>query len=709
MPRSAATTFQNSFIGGFVSQGTALNFPENACFDQDNVVFSERGIVSRRPGMDYENNYALKTLSNTEKVQVTYHWKNVAGDGNTSLVVHQNGGILYFYNTSSALSLSAGVSANSVALSSFQSSGSTSANLDQNECQFSAGLGYLFVTHPYCDPFYVKYNSDGTFTASIIDFQIRDTVGITEAVLVDNRPAALTDYHKYNLFNQGWDTAKIGTMHTALSTTYPSNADVWWIFKDSTDVFNPATMLANASRGSTFAPQGFFRLSPWSTSRAAIALSQAGITLTLSSIDETSGTIRPAVTEFHAGRVWYTGVNAQGYNARIYFSQIVEGTTDFGHCYAQNDPTSEDIADFLPSDGGIISIPQAGTIYRLISLGPTLLVFGANGVWAISGSVGVGFTANDYSVDPVSFTRSISGTSFVVADNTVLWWNSTGINIVSQGKDGLMVKSISDEKIKDFYIDIEGTSKKFARGAYNPRTHTIQWLYRTASFAGISDTYNYDTVLTYNTLIGAFYTWSIPNSTISLNSIVVIEGAGSLTSSDNIVDNAAGLVLDNLGTQVVTYGFSATTIRTTTKFLVYNGTKFTFAECFNVNYLDWVQAGVSSDYDSFFTTGYLVKTQGQRRFQSNYIFIFTDLEEPSSAYKFQALWDYGSSGVTGEWTNKQTIDQTITHTETNYDASRRRLKVRGSGNAVQFKFVSVTGYPFNIVGWSTADTANAHA
>lgn len=705
MPRNVTSGIQNNFLGGYITQATALKSPENAAFDQDNVVFSERGIVGRRFGMDFENNFIKKTLSNTEKAQVTYHWKNAAGDGNTNFVAQQNGGLLYFYDTSTTLSLSGGINTNTLDLNSFKASGATQANLDQNECQFSTGLGYLFVVHPYCDPFYVLYNpSGGTFTASIITVTIRDLVGITETVLVDNRPSSLTDVHNYNLLNQGWDAAKTATMHSALSTTYPSNADVWWIFKDSTDVFSPSTTLASNSRGSTPAPKGFFRLNPWSTARAAIALAQTGTSLTLSAVDETTNGIRPSVTEFHSGRVFYSGVNAMGYNSRVYFSKIVQQPSDFGSCMTDNDPTSESVFDFLPSDGGIISIPQAGTIYRLISLGPTLLVFGANGVWAITGSVGIGFSATDYSVNPVSYTRSISGCSFVVVDGSVIWWNATGINIVSQGKDGLVVQSLSDETIKDYYLDIDSTSKRFARGAYNPRTHVVQWLFRSASSSGISESYTFDTALSFNTLIKAFYTWSLPTDNVQMNSIVVIEGSGSIIGSENVIDNTATQVVDNLSNNVVTYGFARTSATTVTKYLVYYSGGFTFAENFNVNYFDWVQFdGTGEDYSSFFTTWPLVKTQGERKFQSNYVFVFSDLEDTNS-YDFQARWDYSNNRSSGRWTQKQRV----THSEfTNYDAGRRKLKVRGTGKALQLSFKSVSGLPFNIVGWSTYDTASA--
>lgn len=708
MPRNAGTTFQNNFTGGYVTQATALDFPENAAFEQDNCVFSEIGIAKRRGGLEFENNATFLTSDRTDKAQTTYLWKNVAGDGNINLVVQQNGGTLFFYSTAASLSLSAGLSINQITLSSFQSAGSTAANLDQNECQYSAGLGYLFVVHPYCDPFYVKYNPDGSFTSSIITFTVRDVFGLTEAGNVDDRPATLTDTHKYNLYNQGWDSTKHTTFFTAASSKYPSNADVWWIYKDATDVFNPSTTLANNSRGSTSAPRGYFRLSPWNTNRAAIALAQAGLTVSLAG-DENSGTLRPSATEFHAGRVWYTGVNANGYNSRIYVSKIVEKPEDFGYCASVNDPTNESLFDFVSSDGLIITIPQAGTIYRLVSLGSNLLVFGANGVWVITGSVGIGFSASDYSVNPVGYTRSISGTSFVVVDNNVLWWNLTGIWAVTNSDKGLAITSVTDEKIKDYFLSIDNTSKRFARGVYNPRTHVAQWVFAADSSGDVTSKYSFDRCLNYNTLIKGFYTWTLPTSTAAVNSIVVLEGAGSVIGSDTVIDNSAQVVQDNLGNDVITFGFSQTTITTVTKFLCSypdsGSYKFTFAETFNPAYRDWVQRdGVGLDFSSYFITGYGVKTQAQRRFQSNYIFIVSDLETENQ-YDFQSLWNYTNTGDSGKWSMRQRV----IHGETDRDAGRRRLKVRGQGYAVQFKFASVSGKPFNIVGWSTMDTSSANA
>jgi hypothetical protein len=60
-----------------------------------------------------------------------------------------------------------------------------------------------------------------------------------------------------------------------------------------------------------------------------------------------------------------------------------------------------------------------------------------------------------------------------------------------------------------------------------------------------------------------------------------------------------------------------------------------------------------------------------------------------------AQWDFSSSALSGKFTNTQ---QCYVH-DTNYSVASRKLRVRGSGAALQLKFANEAGKPFKLLGW----------
>lgn len=131
--------------------------------------------------------------------------------------------------------------------------------------------------------------------------------------------------------------------------------------------------------------------------------------------------------------------------------------------------------------------------------------------------------------------------------------------------------------------------------------------------------------------------------------------------------------------------------------------EFTFADVSNPNHLDWFSYDdIGVDYTSYFITGFKIRGEGIRKFNNNWVRIFSRLETPV-AYNFQAIWDYAVTGSgTGRWSSNQRVE----HTDLNYSTVTRRLKVRGHGLAMQFRVSSVMGEAFDIIGWSAMQTAN---
>src|SRR6267154_376754 len=186
MARQPASNLENNFSGGLKTDNSPLNFPENACTEADNCIFTITGETSRRAGIDLELNHTSFSINSSNKALSNYQWNNAGGDGINQMYVQQVGSTILFY-LSSAASIPAPLSvqkiANTVDLTTFVAAG---GSFDATvECQFADGNGYLFVYHPSIDPVYCTYFG-GIITPNKIDIQIRDITGIFEPGVPDN-------------------------------------------------------------------------------------------------------------------------------------------------------------------------------------------------------------------------------------------------------------------------------------------------------------------------------------------------------------------------------------------------------------------------------------------------------------------------------------------------------------------------------------------
>lgn len=708
MARQASSFVENNFVKGLVTEATGLNFPEQAVTEASNCVFDEKGLVRRRLGVNFEYGFANISISRTSKAVSCFTWEAAAGDGNNVIVVTQIGSTLYFY-----LASGEAVSDNlfaSVSLTAFLPDGSTE-DPSTVECQFSSGKGFLFVASPVLESIYVSYDPDMlSVTASEIPLMVRDFEGVDDDLELDQHPSTLSSLHHYNLFNQGWDleiqlNVPGGGTNFPIEEWfvqfghYPSNADVWWYYLDSVSQFAPDAV--NFRPGNSPAPKGHYIVNYYNQDRSTAS----GIADMPST---SSGNNRASTISFFAGRVWYSGVTGTGYSNRILFSQIIERDSQIGSCYQTNDPTSQDVFDLLPSDGGTILIPDSGTILKLLPYQDSLLVFGTNGVWRISGSQGVGFTANDYSIVQMSSISLLTAASFVSVAGVPTFWSAEGIYTVttSQTSGSPEVQSLTDTTIKDAYDDIPYESKKYARGVYNRNDRVITWVYRSTEPTTLTQKYSFDSVLNLNTLSGAFYLWSFDTSDVEIIGVVVCLASRNEGGSTSIVTNSAlATVTDSLGATVYSLHTPDTsTTADVTKFFVAHGSYVTFADEWDTNYVDWLSYdAIGTSFSSSFTTGYKVHGDGQRKAQPTYINLFFDTRDVNSSIDFRSLWQYATSGSTGRWSTAQRV----TTDSTDYAYTRKRLKSRGSGVAYQFNVTSVTGQPFNLIGWSVFETANS--
>ena len=721
MSRGKQVQIFNDFTKGLITEASSLNFPENACTETWDCLFSNNGIVSRRQGFDYEGSFEQDSFTRDGSVITEYVWKGVAGSGTLVYVVVQVGEVLYFYEEDAEGPLSPGMEAFTVDLTDYQAGGAPSPKSEP--CQFDTAKGLLFVTHPFCSPLRIQFNSSGpSITITEIEVEIRDFDGLASTATYatfSTRPtstrAALDDFDEYNLLNRGWGSSvKIqgGTTSVALDywdtseTTMPALNEYWWYYLDAEEELN-TTMFDTEGTPNTKVTAGSYILKAFLQERD-VASGIAG----LSDDDITSSYFRPKCVAFYAGRVFYAGVDYQGYNTNIYYSQILEDVAQSGYCYQVNDPTARTNRDLLDTDGGVITIPNIASVVKLFVYGNKLLIFCTNGIWAVSGSNdgGGGFSAKDYSVKKLSSVGAVGPFSFVDVDGSPLWWNYEGIWAITPGETGDDgVQSITRETIQTFFNEIPTLNKYYAKGAFDRNNQVVRWIFRSSGASGdIDNQMNYDRVLSFNLKKGAFYPWTIDTSSgIFVNGVINSRGVSSEFEQENVT-SSGDLVLDPSGEVVTAYMSVSESKPSIFKYFtteLTSGTTFagTWSTVSASSYRDWAAASSSDgvSYESYLISGYNITGQAQRFMQTNYVVAYLG-NFPDSSCLFQNYWDFAST----QDSPRVSVAQQIYRTKLRVNTQQARIKVRGKGRSVQFSFKSEEGKPFFLHGWSTYITQN---
>lgn len=691
MPRQSATVVNNRLIKGLITEATGMAFPPEACTETFDCVFDKTGKITRRPGFALETNLSVLPTDVTRDTSAVseFVWETVGGDGDLTLVVVQYGNTLRFFKLSVSGGLSDKEQTFSVNLNNYLPAGSAKSPKDK-PCQYTYGKGHLFVTHPYTNPIFIEYDAAGpSINVTEIDIEIRDFEGVDDNLAIDERPTVITDAHRYNLYNQGWGALvsdPVPNMVIAYEewdanlADFPSNADIWWVMKDTNNNFDTAQR-NDMGLHSTPAPKGHYVLNAFEQDREAALEADTGGAHTIAIVS--SDDLRPSACTFFAGRVWYSGVTHKDFADKIYFSQIIERDEQIGFCYQLNDPTAEHQSDLLPSDGGVISIPDAGLIYKLIPVQEAVLVFASNGVWAIQGSEGLGFRANDYSITKVSGIQTRSATSFVMVEGLPIYWTLSGIYTVGVGEQGSMsIQSLTDTTIQSFFNEIPVSAILKAKGAYNPITKVVQWVYRRNHATG-DNAYDYNRVLNFNVQTGAFYPWTIGgNTSIKINGLVCLE---------NVLSETASLAKFYYLTTDLDAGTS------------YN---FLFALCDDTDYIDWDGDADEQTYESYFVTAYSLLGEGNKDFQNNYITVYIENDSELHSLFVQGVWDYSLLETTKRWSNEQQCYNFADMDD--FGVVFRKLKIRGRGKVLQLRFSSDAQNPFTFIGYSAFVSGNAN-
>jgi len=730
MPEAKSTKPFFTFTRGIITEANPLTYPEQASIDEANFVLNNDGSRYRRLGMDYETSYTLSsTISESyfsDLATSSHVWTNVGNDGDLIFTVAQTGQTVHFYDGTKA-SVSDNKKSFTIDLNTYKAP--NAVNIGGNPIDVASANGKLFIVSQDIEPIYVEYNSTtDSITVTQITIQIRDFEGLDDGLAIDERPTTLSTEHNYNLLNQGWLAANITSTFTSKSE-YPSNADIQHLGKDSNDDYSADQMYKNFF-GNTPASQGHYILDAFSKDRNT-ASGLTGITTVVE-----DG--RPSTVAFMAGRVFYAGIDSnvtsgETNGGNLYYSQVLEGAGKEGLCYQSADPSAEDINDLLATDGGIIRIPDSGTIKKIIRISNSIVVFSSNGVWEVSGNGEDGFSATSQEVNNISEVGVASASSVIHVEGSVFFWSDGGIYIASPSEvtGRLNATNITENTIQSLYNEISPVSKEYAVSSYDKASKQVSWLFNgDSTYDGESYRYKFNKELIFDLTLKAFYVHTI--SSLDTLSPYVAGYFSTPALFQTTVDHdvlANGVSVEANAVQVVVPLPNPARGGISTKYLTVvpqsggTNSKITYSQYNNTGFMDWYtndSTGVT--YLSYLITGYDLFGDLMRVKQAPYLSMHFNRTEdgysvltgqtmqydnPSSCL-VQIRWDWSDSTASGKWgtafqaykLHRLYVPNNAADTfDYGHAVVTTKNKVRGSGKALSIYMYSEEGKDMQLLGW----------
>lgn len=627
-----------------------------------------RGIITD------DNDDGTTTISSS--MYNAYYWANYDKKGSDCIVLQQ-GSVLKFFEAQRPYDSDLIAEIDTIA---------QIKNNSFTKYSFASGEGFLMVVSDYSEPFYIKLDK-GTNSATItpITLQIRDLAGIDDGLAVDEQPATLSDKHKYNLLNQGWDTSKINSYYSSQSK-YPSNSLVWWYGRDSNGDFD-AGLLTKVYFGSTPASKGHYILDYFDQDRATAS----GI----SGLDKDTKDRYCCDTAFFAGRFFYLT------SSTVLFSQIIkENAKNINKCYQDADPTSQTISDLVASDGGEIIFQELGYGKALKKSPIGMLVFGSKAVYSITSVSGSVFSAIQYLTQFVTHAGAISGKSVVSVEDVVYYWSPQGIYQITVDQvsgNQVIASSVSSSTIQHWYNNLPEFSKENCIGVYDYTNRRVIWMYPTDE----NNLENRDGLLVYYVDFNAFLPSKVSDGGMLITAFETIiptylVPAIELYSGDDEV--AAGndeVIVKDFGEE---YGrnFSVCYLG-----YIKSYDRLFFCDFSSRDFIDWHESNYSSYALSYpITFGstwtkkyapvlqcYFLRTEEDKIKDDIYL-------APSSCY-VRARWKWGETADSHRWDlTQEGYIRLPRFMEFRY--VNGKIRVRGSGQSVQLMFESKDDNDFKL-------------
>jgi len=569
------------------------------------------------------------------------------------------------------------------------------------------------------------------------------TIGVSEDTPDANQP------YKYNLRNQTFATKRlpkttevvedpIQSFITA-SGKYPSMADTvlsaLYNNLDATNKtaerFHAEDLVVNA-QGNFPAPKGYFIIDALTRSQSREA--RWNELIADQGYPEAEGGALPpdltpggptAVAEY-GGRAWFGGFSEEGtapsnlrLDSYLMYSQLTNHRKALTQCYQKGDPTSVDAPELLETDGGFLSLDGAYGINNLVPLGNSLIAFGQNGVWAVSGGDGNYFTPTNPRVQKVSDEGCVSPRSVIVIDTSILFWAKRGIYLLSIGQAGTYkLDNLTEKTIQTYYDGIPYTAKVDVVGGYDSYTSTATWTVNN-SIANAEKVIMLKLMAT----TGAFTTSVIEDGAESRTVVgpvkvppVILASAATqvLVGIDNVVVGEDVVVIPSVAIEPRSTDISYLTIKN-----IAGRSWITFANFTNPEFKDWGEV----DAQAYMVTGYVSGGDFQRHKQVPYItFHFERTEDGfaqdvlgdwypthESGCLVQAQWDWANSATSGRWGREfqayryrtQYMPSDVNDTyDSGFSTIVTKNRIRGKGRVLSLKISSEAGKDCRILGWS---------
>lgn len=748
------------FVKGLNTDQGIISGDSSYTRDELNVPLEKDGSRKVRLGMDYDTTSRF-TLSGTTLVDTAFSsftWEN-AGNKDKSFVVCQQGLNLHFFDASVSDLISGFVTTINITKASYHSASEASKSF----AQYAVGNGHLFVVSRSFEPCLIKW--DGTsLTKSNVTIRIRDIYSLPDDVDIEALPTTMTNNLKYNLFNMGW-YLKVNNRTGAVvhvldefytkETNFPAKTYQWWRGKrESSNGQFYSEDLKNIFKGRTEAPKGHYIINAFARNNSRASVTTVGpapdysggqdvflnsvngpISYTYTQFDEERN--RPSAVAWYAGRVFWSGVQSDvdgayptspDFTGYVFYSQTVRNDNDYGKCYQEADPTSEEDSGIVATDGGFLVIPGAGKVHKMIVLRDSLIILADRQILAIRGG-DIGFTAEEHQTYQILDVGIAGPGCAVVAEGSLFVWAKDGIYNIGYNPQtgGISAQNISSASVQNYVIQVNPVQQAYMQSVYDSLNKKVSWWYNTnntftgsTEFSRVLEEFTYDALLqafsrnaianssTY-LLTAPFYTTS-PRVTSSVNNVVV--------GSDTVVVGSDSVTIAGTGYTYSSNKVYAFIVNLTNSNLGVGYYKNTEYKDFNTNTYTAYLQGNNDILGSATSKKYPLYVRCQFR-RTETMFVDNGSGQPilnnQSACKLQAKWDFSDSSNSGKWSDEQdvyrftrpympdAIGASFTYGQ---EVITTKTKILGTGRALSFKFNAVAGKGFHFLGYSFDGVVN---